>query len=131
MREIKFRAWDSVNKRMIQWDEIGIELEDGYGCVTRYIRYYDGTVETEEIDDFNLMQYTGLKDKHGQEIYEGDIYKNVYNVIWKIYYDEKTASFRADAINRDYKGSRFTDGKYPEGEVIGNIHEHPELLGSQ
>ena len=61
MREIKFRAWDNKQNKM---------RNDGFSI------YYDGSIQfadSIESKDFILMQYTGLKDKNGKEIYEGDI----------------------------------------------------------
>ncbi len=58
MRDIRFEAWDKDNKKMIKWDELQF-------C-SNFILAYDA----------GLRQYTGLKDKDGKEIYEGDIYFN-------------------------------------------------------
>lgn len=66
------------------------------------------------------MQFTGLRDKNGREVYEGDILKS-HGLVLPIYID-------------DFHGLRFMWGKdqlckaWAEGEVIGNIHENPELL---
>ncbi len=65
MREIKFRAWDENLKRMFQVHTLGTKFSD-----TDNLRFGTST------RDFNLMQYTGLKDKNGKEIYEGDILKH-------------------------------------------------------
>lgn len=78
-------------------------------------------------DECILMQYTGLKDKNGKEIYEGDICKNgdyesdahAYNYrIEEVVYNEKEASFSGWNFNEDGMTC----------EVIGNIYENPELL---
>ena len=60
MREIKFRAWSINGKRMVWWDEMS---KNPHGLL-RYLTWNDMYV---------LMQFTGLHDKNGREIYEGDI----------------------------------------------------------
>ena len=111
MREIKFRAWDG--DRMQNVLTLGL---------------YEGFVDTNklhsDIEDFKLMQYTGLKDKNGKEIYEGDIVciggAQPYEVI--------TNDFsQVHCIDNDlgqeelYKWNKLC-------KVIGNIYENPELL---
>lgn len=127
MREIKFRAWDK------QFQIITKVLPDGYKFT------FDGKVilldhrgkEIGESQDFILMQYTGLKDKNGKEIYEGDIvdYELVDgNKIFEIKYREDMAKFVADG--KDFHAWGLNQGDVSERtEIIGNIYENPELLG--
>ena len=103
-REIKFRAWDG---KQIHYNipiasvSVGIFLEMK-GCA------------------MELMQYTGLKDKNGKEIYEGDILDSSFPIV--IEWDKRTVSFVA---RRDITFPLRIDGVY---QVIGNIYENPELL---
>lgn len=80
------------------------------------------------VDASTIGQYTGLKDKNGINIFEGDIVKRVwYNKmsIYQIVYDNGLASFIGQA------GMEYTTFDYDseEFEVIGNIYDNPELLG--
>lgn len=80
----------------------------------------------EYIEDCELMQYTGIKDKNGKEIYEGDILYNKKTLLYPItfYYDKYLSAYLIE------NGSNFLGvaiSKY-KLEVIGNIYENPELL---
>ena len=110
MREIKFRAWDG--KRMTT---SGIMFNNTNSCL-----------EVPQGSQMKLMQYTGLKDKNGKEIYEGDV--NQYGYVIK--YCQEKALFGEygcrDGINYDVLMSYTIDSK---SQIIkGNIYENPELL---
>lgn len=121
MREIKFRAWDAVNKTM----EYRVNVSDGHAVKYGYQSFSpDNTV-------FNspIMQFTGLHDKNFQEIYEGDIIQRVLNPI----------EIPHPIIIRDfveYRGGCFILSNrttllrtsMPNIEVIGNVYENPDLL---
>lgn len=143
-REIKFRAWDSLENR---WYEPTFE---GYrGKIEEIMLSPRGRLTmrtmTELIDEsmfpnrFELMQYTGLHDKNGREIYEGDILKvtgedsESYVATVKWFGDEGYPAFDLAGIPE----TRFYDanvlatifqGGVETCEVIGNIFENPELL---
>lgn len=142
-REIKFRAWDGDNFRMYYSDknnediiwtifENNIYIEEltqfdtnpgGFG--------HEQTYDYVRIENQVLMQYTGLKDKNGVEIYEEDIvyWKNIrtgketkHIVKWKTHENEEGYYFSVEYVG-------FEDVSY--GEVIGNIYENPELIKPQ
>ena len=116
MKEIKFRVWDNDLEIMSYSDaEIFITFSDDGICI--------GYEIDDEIDDYELMQYIGLKDKNGKEIYEGDIVKLFeYKVINNIVLPEEIVT-----INDIRKGcDTLRPSQYME--VIGNIYENPELL---
>ena len=137
MREIKFRVWDSDFKKMrylssthdiIEFDENGIgqyhNLQTGYGEWFGY-----------------LMQYTGLKDKNGKEIYEGDIvrfvrnfskYKCSKNYDFEVYFNEFLCHYALnildDESNSYGKNGQFdiltlTGAKVKDLEIIGNMYK--------
>lgn len=101
MREIKFRGWDNREARWL-------------GGSTAEIVAHGGS------DRFTLMQYTGLKDKNGKEIYEGDIYK--YDVG-----DGEPEIGVFESIH-DFYFSELRRYRVEQGEIIGNIYENPNLL---
>lgn len=118
MREIKFRAWDKKDKRMIS-----NPLATDINSASNYIGLNDLLIKY-ETSGYILMQYTGLKDKNGKEIYEGDVVKSRgYNDI-----DEEERVF-IDTV--EFNGGAFSPicfEKCENFEVIGNIYENPELL---
>lgn len=109
MREIKFRGWNKRYNRMDR-DFIHLELNKSY---TKY-------------HDLILMQYAGIKDKNGVEIYEGDICKSVLipKTLYVSEFSEGCFMFREYPQIDDWIG-RITNC---ELEIIGNIYENKELL---
>ena len=124
MREIKFRAWDKTDKEMFQVSLINFEL----GNVSSN-GFYSRKFKRIKKPNCILMQYTGLKDKNGKEIYEGDVVIN--NAITrpaKVHYQQSECRF-----GKLYKdGLTISLNELSEGfksiEIIGNIHENHELL---
>ncbi len=130
MREIKFRVWDTYRNKMIKWDEL--RSDSNYLC----LMVFDGNGYRTR-----AMQYTGLKDKNGREIYEGDIVE-----LTNTYKGMNTKSIvEIDFIDFTFAG-KWKDKYSPSGymynplgsynfpivtiEVIGNIYENPELLSN-
>ena len=127
MREIKFRAWDKLSCKIrevaaINWVEGIVMLWKVTGSVR-------STYYTELEDGVELMQYTGLKDKNGKEIYEGDILRFQFSewCISPVYWTkERGWTVHGNITAWEYSiGSDFSKSNL---EVIGNIYENPELL---
>lgn len=134
MREIKFRAWDKEEKFMLQDIQSMYdgscnhkETEERYGWISCFDSFIDN-------DNYVVMQYTGLKDKNGTEIYEGDIigfedYTSTESGYWEqqctgvVEWCDETVSFEVS--------NRLSAESYEvldECLVIGNIYENPNLL---
>lgn len=124
-REIKFRAWDSISENLWGWDIVS-----------------KNPIPDFDLEHYTLMQYTGLKDKNGKEIYEGDIIEFIFwtyhehevetHYIGEIQIDEKLQSttfvFTDSGKRRYYALYELTFDSESDIEVIGNIYENPELL---
>lgn len=118
MREIKFRAWHKGIKKMYKIGQI--TLEKGVWNYEPEDRGFIGMSKPYQ-PSFVLMQYTGLKDKNGKEIYEGDIV-NQFNVD-----TIGIVKFKDGLFGIKSKGM-FWHIHSKNTEVIGNIYENPELL---
>ena len=129
----KFRAWDSVKKKFVEHFFI---TENGLICnMEKQTSDYNFPMPVEK-SELILMQSTGLKDKNGKEIFEGDILKVANNdSSWfeVVKYDHDKAMFISKEVNLKYEvpETPLYDlfSPYPfKVEVIGNIYENPELL---
>ena len=123
MREIKFRSWDKREMLEVKSIHLGTQ-KIIVGC-----KYGNMSIPFENVE---LMQYTGLKDKNGKEIYEGDILRteiedNQYRN-YHVKFDEKELSY--ELYGNDDLPYRIccTSCNQELFEVIGNIYENPELI---
>lgn len=130
----KFRAWISTEKRMVETDDLlGIDYENEE-IITQEIYFESGLpverdIDNYDFDDIVLMQSTGLKDKNGKEIFEGDILKVANNdSSWfeVVKYDHDKAMFISKEVNLKYEvpETPLYDLFSPylfKVEVIGNI----------
>ena len=160
-RELKFRIWDKSH------DEFIIENGHGFHCYSNwsidifsgklvdYVGAHDGDHSDTFIQHFApdhfispkkgfvkecpfiIQQYTGLKDKNGKEIYEGDIleykWKNGFKFYYKVYWLDTTASFEITPLSEyeypdDMSEPILSWLNLSNLEIVGNIYENAELL---
>ena len=128
MREIKFRAWDGEKMDRL-WEDGRLVIDASTGEAQK-IGYGSTPFNVSIPHGLTLMQYTGLKDKNGVEIYEGDIVQ-----YFTFYYGNKQERKKVvewiDDMQDDSFGEPLSMGYRfysSEIEVIGNIWENPELL---
>lgn len=129
-RELKFRGWHPQLKRMFSAEEMGQDqltlLTDGRG----FINVSGADIRLSQLVPMIPMQYTGLLDKNGKEIYEGDILKYVLPGLES---DDPSTEYIEPVVFKD--GCFNVEGHTPvyvttdwDCEVLGNIYEHPNLL---
>ena len=112
-REIKFRAWDRKNRKMVNMNYLC--------CHKSGLMLFEKDHKPGK--EFDFMQFTGLHDKNGKEIYEGDIVRCWGGEYYQGYWEHNRKITIENMIN-----DCFMMGEHEFLEVIGNIYENPELL---
>ena len=121
MRDIKFRQFYDGKMRMMDQTFVGVG-QLGFSDE----HYIDLGMHDKE--DSSIMQYTGLKDNHSAEVYEGDIVKIGAGYKASVYWDDRSARFLLNPIGAGVMSTRSIGALPIGGRVIGNIYENPELL---
>ena len=111
MREIKFRAWDFQNKCLVYSEIIGI------------VAFFRAITIGDLLDP---EMYTGLHDKNGREIYEGDLLEEEKGYLFEVVYDPEWARFKLQWRTKAIQFPEWNRGKLMS--IIGNIHESQGLI---
>jgi uncharacterized phage protein (TIGR01671 family) len=140
MREIKFRVWDNVEKAYLNEKDIAIDSLGSIFIIEGYDHNDSELWYARLLPDLDnkrhvIEQYTGLKDKNGRDIYEGDIvkyYPRHNGVPYRVYWANESAKFligRKGVVGQELSSVMYNlDTGRILLEVIGNVHENPELL---
>lgn len=118
----RFRAWDKEFKEMVQVDALVFDEQ------IIKATYKNGNVVKEDLKNYVLMQSTGLKDKNGKEIFEGDVVKMAKNVYSEpTYYEVVRHRGGAYRLESKQHGCELWL-RYTDCEIAGDIYKNPELL---
>ncbi|HFN5514337.1 TPA: YopX family protein [Campylobacter jejuni] len=133
LQDFDFRIWDKTKEEFLKKEPTLIKIDNE----RRISRFYANTADITDMfigngNDLEIELWTGIYDKNGKKIYEGDIVKtkSPYDCFLAKVGIHKEGTFYLESKSRDYIGSLIylvKDEGY-DTEIIGNIHENPELL---
>ena len=124
MKELKIKAWLKKEKKMVAI--IGIDFNYEYIRYTEDDNLFNENYKTAEFKDIELLQFSGAKDKAGQELYEADVIKfndGIDDIYGLISYDDEDAVYCVSYENVTEHLSNMAG----DFEIVGNIFENPDL----
>lgn len=118
----RYRAWDKEFKEMVQVDALGFDEQ------IIKATYKNGNIVKEDLKNYVLMQSTGLRDKNGKEIFEGDVVKMAKNVYSEpTYYEVVRHRGGAYRLESKQHGCELWL-RHTDCEIVDNIYKNPKLL---
>jgi uncharacterized phage protein (TIGR01671 family) len=137
MRDFKFRAWDKTNEQMIEGIMAICSGEGGWVLFTAEVQGLDCGRAIHDIQQYEIMQFTGLVDKHGKDIFEGDVVTDGEHRFKGIVFFENGAFWVREVFSHVEEGlfdDREQETRWSinlDWEVIGNSWEHPRLFAQE
>ncbi|EIQ8879974.1 hypothetical protein LV525_001222 [Campylobacter jejuni] len=137
LQDFDFRIWDKTKEEFLKKEPTLIKIDNERVIAGRISRFYANTADiTDKFigngNDLEIELWTGIYDKNGKKIYEGDIVKtkSPYDCFLAKVGIHKEGTFYLESKSRDYIGSLIylVEDEGYDTEIIGNIHENPELL---